>query len=94
MRLENPRHHVYNAVRGERIDLFSLAEIVNEVADTKQEIIVCQDGLANEYTANNDRILEELPELSFTDIKEAVSELYVWYRAHQDEIDIFSLIYG
>ena len=94
MQLEKPRYHVYNAVRGERIDLLSLAELVNEVADTKQEIVVCQEDLANEYTASNDRILEELPELGFTDIKESVRELYAWYRLHQDEIDVYSLIYG
>ena len=94
MQLEKPKHHVYNAVRGERIDLLSLAKIVNEVADTKQEIVVCQEGWANEYTANNDRILEELPELEFTDIKESVRKLYEWYRLHQDEIDVYSLIYG
>lgn len=94
MQLEKPQYHVYNAVRGERIDLLSLAKIVNEVADTKQKIIVCQEGWANEYTANNDRMREELPELSFTDIKESVRELYAWYRLHQDEIDVYSLIYG
>lgn len=94
MQLENPRYHVYNAVRGERIDLFSLAKIVNEIADTKQEIIICQEGLANEYTANNDRILGELPELNFTDIEKSISKLYSWYRVHQDEIDRYSLIYG
>ena len=94
MQLEKPRYHVYNAVRGERIDLLSLAKIVNEVADTKQEIFVCQEEWANEYTANNGRILEELPELGFTDIKESVRELYAWYRLHQDEIDVYSLIYG
>lgn len=94
MQLEKPQYHTYNAVRGERIDLLSLAEIVNELADTKQEIIVCQEGYANEYTANNDRICKELPDLRFTDMKEAVSTLYAWYRLHQDEIDVYSLIYG
>lgn len=94
MQLEKPQYHTYNAVRGERIDLLSLAEIVNELADTKQEIIVCQEGYANEYTANNDRICKELPDLRFTDMKEAVSALYAWYRLHQDEIDVYSLIYG
>lgn len=94
MRLEKPQYHVYNAVRGERVDLLSLAKIVNEIADTKQEIIVCQEGYANEYTANNDRICKELPDLKFTDIKESVSALYTWYRMHQNEIDVYSLIYG
>ena len=94
MKLDKPRYHVYNAVRGERIDLYTLAAMVNEVADVKQPIIVCREGYANEYTANNDRILNELPEIQFTDMKDAVRELYGWYRQHESEIDIFSLIYG
>lgn len=94
MELEKPLYHVYNSVRGERVDLRSLAEMVNEIADTKQEIIVCQEGFANEYTASNERICTELPDLRFTDGKEAVSALYAWYRRHQKEIDLYSLIYG
>lgn len=94
MRLEKPLYHTYNAVRGERIDLRRLAEIVNETADIRQEIFVCQEGLANEYTACNGRICGEIPDLAFTDIKEAVRELYEWYRLHLDEIDTYSLIYG
>lgn len=94
MKLEKPRYHVYNAVRGRRTDLLSLAEIVNEVAEKKAEIIVCQEGFANEYTASNERMMQEMPDMRFTDMKESVSQLYAWYREHQNEIDIYSLIYG
>ena len=94
MKLDRPQHYVYNAVRGERIDLYTLAEMVNEAADVKQPIIVCREGYANEYTASNDRILKELPEIQFTDMKDAIRELYGWYRQHESEIDILSLIYG
>ena len=94
MKLNRPQHHVYNAVRGERVDLYTLAEMVNEVADVKQPIIVCREGYANEYTANNDRILKELPGIRFTDMKDAVRELYGWYRQHDSEINVLSLIYG
>ena len=94
LKIEKPKYHVYNAVRGEKVDLYSLAEMVNEIADCKQEIIVCQEGYANEYTANNDRILQELPEFEFTDMKVAVNELYLWYKEHQEDIDTYSLIYG
>ena len=94
IKLEQPQHHVYNAVSGMRIDLLSLAQIVNDVADKRQEIVVCQEGEANEYTANNNRILEELPSVQFTDIRDSVSQLYSWYKDCQDEIDIYSLIYG
>ncbi len=94
MQLEKPQYHVYNAVRGERIDLYSLAEIVNEIADARQKIIVCQDGYANEYTASNERICGEIQGLEFTDIKKSVRSLYEWYQLHLDEIDMYSLIYG
>lgn len=94
MLLEKPQYHVYNAVRGEKIDLLSLAQIVNEIADDKREIFVCREGFANEYTASNERIIQELPDILFTDIKIAVSQLYEWYRKHLQEIEIYSLIYG
>ena len=94
MKLDRPKYHVYNAVRGERVDLYTLAEIVNDVADVEQPIFICQEGYANEYTANNDRILRELPDLTFTDMKDSVQELYSWYKKHEDEIDVMSLIYG
>lgn len=94
IRLESPKYHVYNAVRGERIDLLSLAKLVNEIGVEEQKIIVCQEGYANEYTANNDRIMQELPDFEFTDIKSSIIELYEWYNQHQDEIDNYSLIYG
>lgn len=94
MRLPNPRYHVYNAVRGKKVDLYSLAELVNDVADVKKEIITCSEGLANEYTADNERIMQELPDIEFTDMKLAVAELYEWYKKHQSDVDIYSLIYG
>lgn len=94
MQLEKPQYHVYNAVRGERVDLYSLANIVNEIAEVRQEIIVCQDGWANEYTACNERICREIPDLEFSDIGASVRHLYDWYRLHLDEIDMYSLIYG
>lgn len=94
MKLDHPKYHVYNAVRGEKYDLYTLAEIVNKVADASQPIITCQEGYANEYTANNNRILLELPDIRFTDMYDAVRELYDWYKQHEDEINVLSLIYG
>lgn len=94
MKIEHPKYHAYNAVRGEKIDLLSLAHIVNEVADEKREIVVCKEGWGNEYTANNDRIMQEIQNMEFTDIKLSISQLYRWYEEHQREIDVYSLIYG
>ncbi len=92
--LEHPKYHVYNAVSGVRISLYDLARLVNDVADEQRDIIVCNEGWANEYTANNDRIRQELPGWELTDMRTAVEELYDWYKEHIDSIDIYSLIYG
>lgn len=94
MHLETPKYHVYNATSGIRVSLYDLAKTVNDVADVNREIIVCSEGLANEYTAKNDRIRRELPEWTLTDMRDAVRELYEWYKEHIDEIDIYSLIYS
>lgn len=94
MKVEKPQYYVYNAVSGDRIDLLNLANIVNEIADVQQKIYVCKEEYANEYTANNSRIMAELPEMAFTERKQAIRELYYWYKNHLDEIDTYSLIYG
>ena len=94
MKVEKSQYHVYNAVSGNRIDLLSLANIVNEIADVPQKIYVCKEEYANEYTADNSRIMAELPEMTFTERKQAIRELYQWYKDHLDEIDTYSLIYG
>lgn len=94
LHLEKPKYHVYNAVSGVRVSLYELAKLVNEIADVPRDIIVCKEGWANEYTANNDRIRAELPEWKLTDMRAVVKELYEWYREHIDSIDSYSLIYG
>lgn len=94
LKLDKPLYHVYNAVRGKKIDLLSLANIVNDVAENRQEIIVCKEGYANEYSACNDRMMQELPNMEYTDIKLSVRKLYLWYQKHIGEIDMHSLIYG
>ena len=45
----------------------------------KQPVIFAKDGMNNEYTASNERILEELGEFEYTDMQEAVNKLYFWY---------------
>ena len=94
MDVKEPAYHVYNVASGTKISLYDLAVTVNEIADNRKEIIVCQKGLANEYTAKIDRIKKTLPDWKTTDIYVAITNLYRWYKEHIDEIDIYSLIYG
>lgn len=93
MLIEQPEYHVYNATSGKRIDLCSIAEIVRNISNENLPVIICRDGLANEYTANNGRLLKELPDIKFTPIEKTIPILYRWYEKHRKEIDIYSLIY-
>ena len=87
------KYHSYNMCTGEPIDLVSLAHIVQEVSGKDTGLYVCREGLAKEYTASNERLLEQLGGFSYTPVKEAVGKLYDWYAQHEDIIDTYKLIY-
>jgi nucleoside-diphosphate-sugar epimerase len=80
-------HHVYNITRGEGIDLFSLAVIVNSVTKRQTDIIVDTPGLNLEYTSSNSRILKECPVAYISHI-EAVKYLYTYYAENLHKLDL------
>ena len=88
-----PKFKVYNVTSGKKIDLISLAAMVNQVSRSDVPVYVCEQGLANEYTANNERILREMGEFRFTDFEPAIKNLFEWYRSHETSIDLASLLY-
>ena len=92
--LNTPFHKDYNITSGKRVDLISLAKCVMRVANKEVPMYVCEPGFANEYTANNERLLSELNTFEPTPLEKSISELYSWYQDHSDEINIKSLLYG
>lgn len=90
---ENPKYHSYNVVSGKRIDLYKLCTLVNDCAGRTSDIIICREGLANEYTASNNRIMKEYPDFKVTPIEESICQLYDWYLNHKKDIDLYKLIY-
>lgn len=88
-----PQYNTYNVCSGKRIDLLTIAKKVDKYSDNKFPIYICKDGLANEYTADNSRILREIEDLMFNDIDKSIEELFLWYKRKVDEIDIYSLLY-
>ena len=86
-------HRVYNVVSGKRKDLLTIAKIVKEVSGKRLPIYVCKDGLANEYSASNQRLLNEYGEFIFTSIEDAIRDLYIWYKNHEGDIDLYPLLY-
>lgn len=88
------KYKEYNVTSGTKVDLLSLAQIILQKAGKKLPIYVCKDGLANEYTASNKRLLEEMGGFEFTPIEEAIFKLYEWYEKRQETIDLYSLLYN
>lgn len=87
------KYHTYNIVSGSRIDLMSIAQLVKEVCRASVPIYVCCDGLANEYTASNLRLLEEIREFKYSDFTDCIEDLVGFYRGIIDQINILNLLY-
>lgn len=75
----NVNEKFYNIGRGKSIDLLSIAKIINEISDNKVDIIIKNKSLGNEYTCNNTRLINELGNFKFTDLKKSIRGLYQWY---------------
>lgn len=88
-----PQEHAINVVRGQKIDLHSLAKMVLEVSGKELPIYICEEGLGKEYTADNSRLIQEIGNFEYTDIKDAITEMYRWYMQNEKDIDMLKLLY-
>lgn len=81
----NPKYHDYNICSGQKIDLYSLAKKVLSVSQKSLDIVVLKEGLKEEYTGCNERMLNEI-NCQFTDIDLGISNLYNWYENNKEAI--------
>lgn len=88
-----PAFHTYNVTTGQKIDLVTIASMVKLVAQVDIPVYVCKSGLANEYTANNHRLIKEVGNIPFTDMKQAIAALLHYYQGMVEQIDLMSLLY-
>ena len=91
--INDPRYHTYNITSGRRVSLIEIADMVKAVSEKDIPIYVCEEGLANEYTASNHRLIDEIGGYKFEDMEDSVKDLYQWYESKSDDIDILSLLY-
>lgn len=84
--IHNVRYKTYNVGRGKIIDLLTIAHKINKIAAKKSKIIIHHQGLANEYTCKNRRLLKELAGFKFTDFDQSLKELYGWYLSIKDKL--------
>jgi len=81
----NAKEKIYNAGTGNPIDLLTIARKINEISDKKSEIIIEEQGLNNEYSCDNSRLLSEI-DFGFNLIDESLKELYEYYKENIDMI--------
>lgn len=80
-------HKVYNVTTGRKIDLLTLARLINETGEFTSEIKIINEGLNNEYTSDNSRLMDEIKEVEFTPHREAIGRMREYYRSILGTID-------
>jgi len=86
------KEKIYNVTTGTKIDLISLANLINEISDEESEVRILNDGLNNEYTSSNNRLLGELGEFDFTSHKEAIIKMREYFRYNLHKLDKETII--
>lgn len=81
------KEKIYNVTTGKKIDLITLANLVNEVSDFKSEIKVLNDGLNNEYTSSNDRLMNELVNFKYTSHEDAIANMRKYFSDNLETLD-------
>ena len=88
-----PRHKAYNVCRGEAFPLVELAGMVAAASGVDPRIIVRKQEMAAEYSADNARMMAEVSGFHFRAMSDCVRELYEWYKAHANLIDVQQLTF-
>lgn len=81
-----PRYHDYNVCTGRPVSLREIADVVLEVSGKELPVVVAKEGWNLAYTASCGRLEAEMGPLEMHDLKDAVTELYAYYQAYQEEI--------
>jgi nucleoside-diphosphate-sugar epimerase len=87
-----PKKKIYNVTTGQKIDLISLANLVNETSDFKSDIRVLNDGFNNEYTSSNQRLMKEIGGFQFMSHQEAIKKMRKYFSENLEDLDRESII--
>jgi GDP-L-fucose synthase len=81
------KEKIYNVTTGQKVDLLTLVNLVNEVSDFTSEVRVLNEGLNNEYTSNNDRLMNELKDFKFTSHEDAIKKMREYFSYNFEKLD-------
>jgi len=68
--------NIINVTPTKSVSLLEIANAVNEISPYKSEVTIKTDALGNEYTGDNTRLLKEIPDFKFMDMKSGIKALY------------------
>ena len=85
------RHKAYNVCSGKPVALEELARIVAEVSGRDPTVSVTRPGMGAAYTGDNSRLQGEMGEYRFCDLRSSIAELYAWYAANLDRVELAAL---
>lgn len=74
------KYRDYNVSSTESIKLSGIVNIVNEVAERKSSVEVANSNLNYEYTSDNTRLRQEIPNWQVTDYMTGIQKLFDYYR--------------
>ncbi len=81
------KYKTYNIVPDESVELLELALKIKKISKKDIEIKVAKEGYGLDYTGDNTRLHEEMSNLKFTSINDAISSLYEYYNNRKEIID-------
>lgn len=76
-----PRWHRYNVCSGKSVDLYEIADFIRQIIDPEIKICIASDDWKREYSGDNSRLLNELPDISLSPLKSSI-EIMVKYYAN------------
>ncbi|MSU54583.1 MAG: NAD(P)-dependent oxidoreductase [Candidatus Staskawiczbacteria bacterium] len=79
--MHEPKRRFYNATSGYRIDLATLASLVQKIAGVEYGITIGQEGFSKEYTGSNARLQKEIPHLQLTSLEDGIKALFAYYQS-------------
>lgn len=86
------KYNEYNVTPDDTVTLKQVAERVLSASGKNLPILIFKEGMGMEYSGDNNRLKQELPNIKFTAIDDAIAQLYEWYRQNITMINRTSLL--
>jgi UDP-glucose 4-epimerase len=86
------KYNEYNVTPDNPISLREMAERVLAVSGKDLPIGIAREEMGMEYSGDNSRLKQELPNLTFTAIDDSITQLYEWYQVNKSQINRASLL--